>query len=113
MGSAGVNVIRPLCDDDMSAPHCWWPRPDVGTDVVRCSACQKTTTEAKLTPGERAEVFAVNVVRLFASLGRKSDDLTSFAREQWKVYVSQRRADGMHERRFWTALEAAARVVNV
>jgi hypothetical protein len=94
-----------------AAPHVWWPRPDVGPDVVRCTECATSTIEAKLSPEERAVVFAANVVRLFASLGRKRGELANFARGQWKVFADHRPREAQFEGNFLRAIDAAAAVI--
>lgn len=101
---------NPLCAMD-AAPHVWWPRPDVGPDVVRCTECAETTIEAKLSPEERAVVFAANVVRLFASLGRKRGDLKGFAHGQWQVFARHRPIESQFEGNFLRAIDAAAAVI--
>jgi hypothetical protein len=92
--------------------HRWWPRPDIGPDVVRCTNCAMTVPVRELSERERVKAFAAHVVRVYLESGTQpKGGPASFASGQWKVYVSQHEYAASLEQDFWETFNRESEVL--
>lgn len=94
--------------------HRWWPRPDIGPDVVRCTNCAMTVPVRNLSERERVKAFAAHVIRVYLAdeaAQRAKGGPRSFASGQWKVYVSQHEHAAGFDQDFWETFDREAEVL--